>query len=153
SRDDEITGGNADWIVSYHATEADADAGMPTLPDMYQNTTMMPETIWVRVEDAATGCYELVTLTLVVNQLPSPTEIPPVEVCDDDFDGIAIFDLTMDVTDMIINGETFFTLSFHETLAAAELGTPAIATPDAYPSGSTTIYVRATDTDPATSTV
>uniref|UniRef100_UPI00260E502C hypothetical protein n=1 Tax=uncultured Dokdonia sp. TaxID=575653 RepID=UPI00260E502C len=25
SRDDEITGGNADWIVSYHATEADAD--------------------------------------------------------------------------------------------------------------------------------
>ncbi|WP_299770798.1 hypothetical protein, partial [uncultured Dokdonia sp.] len=37
SRDDEITGGNADWIVSYHLTEADADAGMPSLADMYQN--------------------------------------------------------------------------------------------------------------------
>ena len=36
SKDDEITGGNDDWTVSYHLTEADADAGTPTLADMYQ---------------------------------------------------------------------------------------------------------------------
>ncbi|WP_299770789.1 hypothetical protein, partial [uncultured Dokdonia sp.] len=37
-------------------------------------------------------------------------------------------------------------------LAAAELGAPAIPDPANYNSGTTTIYVRATDTDPATST-
>ncbi|WP_229746969.1 hypothetical protein, partial [Dokdonia pacifica] len=68
-RDDEITGGNDDWIVSYHFSEADADAGMPTLPDMYQNVVPASQTVWVRVEDAVTGCYDLITLTLVVNQL------------------------------------------------------------------------------------
>uniref|UniRef100_UPI002614AE7B T9SS type B sorting domain-containing protein n=4 Tax=uncultured Dokdonia sp. TaxID=575653 RepID=UPI002614AE7B len=91
--------------------------------------------------------------TLVVNQLPSPTMIAPVEACDDDFDGIAVFDLTSDeISGAIINGETNFSLSFHETLAAAELGAPAIPDPASYNSGTTTIYVRATDTDPATST-
>ena len=153
SRDDEITGGNDDWVVSYHLTEADADAGMPTLPDMYQNIVLASETIWVRVEDIVTGCYELITLTLAVNPLPSPTTIAPVEECDDDDDGIAVFDLTDPlVSAAIINGEAFVGLSFHETLAAAEIGTPFIADPANYASMSRTIYVRATDTDPATTT-
>ncbi|MEP0517609.1 T9SS type B sorting domain-containing protein, partial [Dokdonia sp.] len=154
SRDDEITGANPDWVVSYHLTEAEADAGTPTLTDLYQNAVPASQTVWVRVEDVVTGCYDLITLTLAVNQLPSPTVIDPIEVCDDDFDGIAIFDLTDPVvTAGIFNGETNFSLSFHETLAAAELGTPAIADPANYASVSRTIYVRATDTDPATSTV
>jgi len=115
SRDDEITGGNDDWVVSYHLT--------------------------------------LITLTLVVNPLPSPTTIAPVEECDDDDDGVAVFDLTDPlVSAAIINGEAFVTLSFHETLAAAELGVPSIATPAAYASMSRTIYVRAMDTDPTTAT-
>ncbi|MFC4636685.1 iron-regulated protein FrpC, partial [Dokdonia ponticola] len=79
SRDDEIIAGNADWVVSYYLTEADADAGMPTLPDMYQNMIPASQTVWVRVENVVTGCYELITLTLVVNQLPSPTAIAAVE--------------------------------------------------------------------------
>ncbi|WP_237747127.1 T9SS type B sorting domain-containing protein [Dokdonia sp. MED134] len=159
SRDDEITGGNDDWSVSYHFTQADADAGTPALADMYQNVVMANQTIFVRVEDIVTSCYETITLTLVVNPLPSPTTIAPVEECDTmandgdpDNDGDAIFDLTGQVTTDIINGEAFVGLSFHETIAAAELGTPAIANPAAYQTVSRTIYVRATDTDPATST-
>ena len=152
SRDDEITGGNDDWIVSYHLTEVDADAGMPTLPDMYQNVVMADQTIWVRVEDVVTGCYELITMTLVVNPLPSPAMIPAVEECDDDGDGQAIFDLTTDVTTDIINGEAFVALTFHETPESAEIGTPLIADPANYQSVSRTLWVRATDTDPATAT-
>ena len=152
SRDDEITGGNDDWTVSYHLTEADANAGTPTLPDMYQNVILADQTIWVRVEDIVTGCFELITMTLVVNPLPSPAMIPDVEQCDDDGDGIAVFDLTTDVTTDIINGEAFVALSFHETPEAAELGTPFIVDPANYASAGGTIWVRATDTDPATTT-
>ncbi len=159
SRDDEITGGNDDWAVSYHLTQGDADAGAPALPDVYQNTVMANQTIFARVENIVTSCFETTTLTLVVNPLPSPTTIAAVEECDTmandgdvDNDGDAVFDLTGQVTTDIINGETFMSLTFHETLASAELGSPSIATPAAYETVSRTIYVRATDTDPATAT-
>ncbi|WP_379953225.1 choice-of-anchor L domain-containing protein [Dokdonia sp. R78006] len=159
SRDDEITGGNDDWAVSYHLTQGDADAGAPALPDVYQNTVMANQTIFARVENIVTSCFETTTLTLVVNPLPSPTTIVAVEECDTmandgdvDNDGDAVFDLTGQVTADIINGETFMSLTFHETLASAELGSPSIATPAAYETVSRTIFVRATDTDPATAT-
>ncbi len=152
SRDDEITGGNNDLTVSYHATQAEAIAGTPELVDMYQNTVMASETIWARVENMVTGCPATITLTLVVNPLPSPTTIPAVEACDDDGDGDAVFDLTGQVTTDIINGEAFVSLTFHQTLAAAEIGTPQIADPANYETVSRTIWVRATDSDPATAT-
>ena len=159
SRDDEITGGNTDWVVSYYLTQADADVGTPALPDLYQNTIMANQTIFARVEDINTGCFDTITLTLVVNPLPSPTTIAPLEECDTmendgdpDNDGDAIFDLSGQVTTDIINGEAFVTLSFHETLADAEAGTLAIADPSAYSTATTTIFVRATDTNPVTAT-
>ena len=152
SRDDEITGGNDDWTVSYHLTQAASAAATPTLPDMYQNVTFAEQTIWVRVEDVVTGCFELITLSLSVIPLPSPSTIPAVEECDENGDGIAIFDLTTDVTTNIINGESFTALTFHETPEAAEIGTPFIVNTENYQTVSRTLWVRSTDTDPATTT-
>ena len=153
SRDGEITGGNPDLVVSYYLTQNHANAATPTLPDMYQNEVPSSQTVWARVDDIVSGCYGLITVTLSVNFLPSPTTIDAVERCDDNIDGVTLFDLTdPSVTDAILNGEAFVLLSFHETLADAELGTPAIADPTNYASMSRTIYVRATDTDTATST-
>ena len=119
SRDDEITGGNDDWTVSYHLTEAEAEAGTPTLADMYQNVTMADQTIWVRVEDVVTGCFDLITLTLVVNPLPSPAMIPAVEECDDDGDGIALFDLTTVLAE--IQDTENVTITVFDDLAFAEV--------------------------------
>jgi hypothetical protein len=159
SRDDQITGSNNNLIVSYHLTQGDADAGTPVLADMYQNEVMASQTIFVRVQDFDTGCFDTITLTLVVNPLPSPTTVAPVEECDVmandgdlDNDGDAVFDLTGQITTDIVNGEAFVALTFYETLASAELGINPIVDPENYETPSRTLFVRAVDTNPATNT-
>ena len=98
-------------------------------------------------------CSNEISFIVTINPLPTPTMIAAVEECDDDNDGEAIFDLTTDVTTDIINGQPFIALSFHETLAEAEAGTIAsIPNPASYQSSGRTVWVRAFDTDPATST-
>ena len=48
---------NPDLTVTYHLTQADAEAGtIPSLTSPYTNI-VNPEFIWVRVEDDITGCY------------------------------------------------------------------------------------------------
>ena len=67
--------GDTNLIVTYHLTEADAEAGTtPSLSSPYTNTTN-PEAIWVRVEDATTGCYGDFQMELLVNPLPTPVQV------------------------------------------------------------------------------
>ncbi|WP_178991757.1 Ig-like domain-containing protein [Winogradskyella schleiferi] len=66
------------YIVSYYATQEDADDKVNPLPTLYENVTN-PQVIYARVDndtpDAVTGadtsiCYALAALTLQVNPLP-----------------------------------------------------------------------------------
>ncbi|PSG86054.1 T9SS type B sorting domain-containing protein, partial [Aurantibacter aestuarii] len=69
----------ADFAVSYYETQADADAGTNPLPTLYNNI-VNPQVIYVRVDNnIPTGtppvdgsfCYDVTTLTLQVNPMPS----------------------------------------------------------------------------------
>ena len=61
---------NPDLTVTYHLTEADAEAGtIPSLSSPFNNTTPFSQTIWVRVEDDITGCYGDFQMELLVNPL------------------------------------------------------------------------------------
>ena len=69
----------ADFAVSYYETQADADAGTNPLPTLYDNI-VNPQVIYVRVDNnIPTGtppvdgsfCYDVTTLTLQVNPMPS----------------------------------------------------------------------------------
>lgn len=63
-----ITGGNTDYSVIFYSTEADAMAGTGAFvaPSSYTNSTN-PQTIWVRVENSATGCYTITNFNLIVS--------------------------------------------------------------------------------------
>ena len=73
SKTDEITGGNPIIEVTYYETQADADAGTNALVSPYTNIEN-PQTIFIRADDLNTGCVvsQGITLSLVVNPLPSP---------------------------------------------------------------------------------
>ena len=153
---DTITGGDLTLNITYHADQASADAGTPVLDDPYTIGSMgtgPDETIFVRIEDLTTGCFRVETITLAVIPLPSPIAIPPVEECDNDGDGMAIFDLTdVSVSGAIINGEPI-ALSFHESEQAAIDNVDPVPDPSMYSaSDGTILYVRAVDTDPNTTT-
>ncbi|MCF1423284.1 hypothetical protein, partial [Mangrovimonas futianensis] len=62
--DGPITGNNPNYVVSYHASQTDADAGTPEVApsaDAYVGTD--GEVVYVRVESVNTGCHTTTTLT------------------------------------------------------------------------------------------
>lgn len=138
--------------VTYHETMSDADNNVNALASNYTNIVAYTQTIYVRVESAtiATDCATIVELQLIVNDTPPIVDPTPLEVCDDDTDGIAIFDLTSKA-DEILDGldPTQYIISYYETQANAEAPMLPILTPGAYtnlvPFVTQTIWIRVDD--------
>ncbi|WP_317194078.1 T9SS type B sorting domain-containing protein [Luteirhabdus pelagi] len=147
-RDAEILDGQAGTVVTYHETLADAGAGVMALSSPYQNLFAGGMTVWARVEFAIppddSGCHTVVPLELVVVASPvAPVALDDLEACDTDGDGQEAFDLT--VQDAAVYGSqdpSGLVLTYHETAAAADAGTPSIAAPSSYVSGGGTVWAR-----------
>ena len=95
--DEDVVNGNpsGNLVVSYHRTLADAQNGVNPLLSPYTNVDPFMQTVYVRLVDLATGCYNTTTLLLVVLDSPQISDPSPLVVCDDDGDGISVFDLTL----------------------------------------------------------
>ncbi|MBF8151624.1 hypothetical protein ITJ86_17145, partial [Winogradskyella sp. F6397] len=105
------------------------------------------QTIFVRAENDVTGCYNTVTVTLRVDPIPSPEANPTaIEVCDDDNDGFAEFDLEQRTIE-VINGEPNVEISYHETQTDAETGdNPIVGLYTNIVANNQMIYVRSENT-------
>jgi gliding motility-associated-like protein len=113
-KDAEILDGQT-GIVSYHFTQADAQSGSNPIASPFANTFATVQTLWVRVQFIATGCFATTTLDVRVNPLPTPATPEPVEACDNDDDGFASFDLDAALVFEIQNGEIGTAITFYET--------------------------------------
>ena len=125
SLDAEITGTLSNLIISYHETEAEALNNVNAIVGDYFNIAAYQQTIFVRVEDTTitTACYTYLNFQLIVNDVPQIELAPePLEVCDDDTDGIALFDLSL-ANNQILNGlnPLDFEVTYYETFTEAEL--------------------------------
>ncbi|TRW25081.1 hypothetical protein FMM05_07130, partial [Flavobacterium zepuense] len=92
------------------------------------------------------------TANITIAGAPVLATADDIALCDNDFDGLATFNLNPAGT-QVINGQTGFTVTYHESLAEAEAGTGAITTPNAYPSevvNTQTIYIRVVPTGTTT---
>ena len=140
-----ITGGDLDLTVSYHASEADADAAASPLADPY---TSAGETVWVRVESSTRGCYGVFPMDLVVVPPPVIFEPDPLVYCDDDNDGFGTFTLT-DADDQVVGGNPGGNLevSYHALFVQAQNGTVPLSSPyeNTVPFDQT-VYARLFDT-------
>jgi len=74
----------ADFTVTYHPTVADALANTGALVNGFENT-MDPQTVFIRVENTATGCLNtnnIASLELSVEPIPLATQpLDPYEEC------------------------------------------------------------------------
>ncbi|MDP2687962.1 MAG: T9SS type A sorting domain-containing protein [Aequorivita sp.] len=131
SMHNEVSNGDPGLTVEWFFSYADEAANLPIPnPTTFQNSST-PQTVIGRVENAF-GCKTLVTLTLVVMPNPTPNMNPtPLEVCDDDNDGFSVFDLNSKDAE-IINGQNDVEITYHETLADAQNGTPGTEIPSPY---------------------
>ncbi len=78
-----VLGGQTGMDVSYHFSQEDADAGDNVLSSPYTNTEVDTQTIFIRLETVATGCYATTTLDLEVFLLPVVPTITDYVLCDD----------------------------------------------------------------------
>ena len=131
-----IANGLPNLLISYHETQADAENNLFPIVGEYDNIVAYQQTIYVRVEDTTitTDCFSYVELLLVVNDVPQiNTESSSLELCDDDTDGFALFDLSLS-NDEVLNGldPSEFTITYYESAENAENAENPIVTPFAY---------------------
>ena len=146
TKEDEILNGQTDVEVSFHDTLLGADSDTGELLDGYINTTMTYQTVFVRLENSTTNCYNVNSLQLEVIESPIANTPADIELCDDSNtgDGLEVFDLTVNEI-LILNGEAGATASYHESSEDANLGQNAILDPENYTntqSPEQEIYVR-----------
>ncbi|WP_459212815.1 T9SS type B sorting domain-containing protein [Aquimarina rhabdastrellae] len=84
----------ADFTVTYHANENDADADQNPLPDAFSTTNNREQIVYRIENNLNTDCYINTTLTLIVNNSPSIGTLTDVILCDDNNDGTVTFDLS-----------------------------------------------------------
>jgi hypothetical protein len=128
--------------ISYYTSPeaAEAGTGAITTPASFTNTTN-PQTIWIRAVNA-NGCYGISWIVLQVNPLPEFNEPDDLVVCDDNFDGTVVWDLTVQTPEILV--DVLDEISYYTSQANAQSGTNAIANPDAFSNTTNpqTIWVR-----------
>uniref|UniRef100_UPI0006E299E0 PKD domain-containing protein n=1 Tax=Lacinutrix mariniflava TaxID=342955 RepID=UPI0006E299E0 len=141
-KNNEISGGNPAYAVTYYFTQADADGQVNPLVSPYTNVVPNMQTIYVGVQDTNTGCYDTTSLDLVVEQAPVAFTPADLEYCDPDSDGFGEFMLS-DTEAEITGGAPGLTVTYHETMADADNNVNALASPyNNIVVNTQTIYIR-----------
>ncbi len=118
----------ANNLISYHNSASEAVDNINALDTNYTYQTAN-DTIHIRIENATTHCFTTYAFNLVVNSLPVANQPTDLETCDDDFDGLFMFDLSSQNTS-VLGGQNpnNFTVSYFDTEASAQNNSNPLAT-------------------------
>ncbi|MGB1309080.1 MAG: hypothetical protein ACPG6B_09230, partial [Oceanihabitans sp.] len=141
-----VQNGQANTIVTYYNNLADAQAGTNNLPLLYTNATAFTqETIWLRIENTVSGCFETSSFTITPFQSAIANPVANQFICDDNNDGFWSFDLAaLEATVLGAQNSSDFAVTFHNTQADADANSNSIASPYTNQTAYTaeTIFVR-----------
>ncbi|RDY60780.1 T9SS type B sorting domain-containing protein [Flagellimonas nanhaiensis] len=124
----EVIGGQnpSNLVISYHDSQADADASSNPLPIIYPSTQYQ-KIIYVRVANISdNSCYDTTSFQLNIFDTPVAPALPDWLVCDDDNNGQFLFDLSQKA-DEILTTVSGSILSFYESQMDAELDQNPVA--------------------------
>ncbi|MFH6768309.1 choice-of-anchor L domain-containing protein [Gaetbulibacter aquiaggeris] len=107
--------------ISYHSSLSNAQNSIP-LTNIFNYTDSFHK-FFARIEDPNTGCIIIPSFNLQINPNPVAIAPPPLEGCDDDYDGFLVFDLSQQ-KDAIIGAEnkTNFEVTFYSNPNDAFIG-------------------------------
>jgi gliding motility-associated-like protein len=138
----------ANFPISYHTSQANAEGNLNPLTIPYQNT-LVTETIWMRIADTTQSCYKVVSFGIELRTQPI-ANTPSFSLCDDSVDGddtngIVEFDLSTKVSEVLGSQlASDYDVKFYYDQAAASAGVVGteITTPIQNTSNPQVIYVR-----------
>lgn len=138
--------------VSYHATQAAADANINAInKTAYTNTVAYNETVYVRIENSGNpDCYDTTTLNLQIDDSPQVQSVTNWDSCDDNNDGFYSFDLTQKDAEILGNqSATNFSVSYYLSQVDADARTNALTSPYANATNPQLIFYRLEHTNNA----
>ena len=124
----------------------EGDSNNPNNEISYYNQTN-PQTLYIRGENDATGCFTIMTLDLEVLPIPYASIPTNLTECDESpNDGFASFDLTLVESEILgVQNPANYNITYYLSQAEAELPATPIANPDTYENSvanGETIYAR-----------
>ncbi|MDG1284635.1 MAG: T9SS type B sorting domain-containing protein [Flavobacteriaceae bacterium] len=143
--DSTVIGTQTGMVVSYHETQSDADINTSAVTSPYTIITANSQTLFIRLENTTTGCFDTTTLELLVDPLPVIPSIIDYELCDYTNSGglQEQFDLSTKVTE-IIDGQNV-SVAYFETETDATNNTNELTGTYQNTSTPQTLYVAITD--------
>ena len=149
----EIINGQNDVSIAYYETEQEAIDAVPgtEIFGLYTNIVAYNQIVFARVTNDVPPellpCFTIVQLELIVVPLPDAPDgnlQDPLIACDEDGDGDAIFDLTVQNNAVygVQDPDDFEPITYHTSQADADTGANAINPANAFESTSRTIWVR-----------
>jgi gliding motility-associated-like protein len=129
--------------VSYHTNMSDADTGMNAIATSYQITPGQ-ETIFVRIENNANGCFTTTQFEIILNenlQISTPNDISQ---CVNENNGI--FDLTQVESEILQNVTQNVVVTYHANANDADTNSNALNTNYTASTNQDTIFVRVQST-------
>lgn len=126
---------SADFVITYHLTEAEADANSNALPTPYCITTNVPtnQTIYSRIQNIISNEVYVYSFVIYVQQITGvPVELNYIIGCDADQDGTTLLNLTQ-ITSQL---NTTNSLVYYATINDANTQQNPILNPNAHPTTS-----------------
>lgn len=119
--EDDLVANPGDYNFTYYETEADAEVPQDNIgtPAAYPIPVDDATVVYIRVEDALTGCYVITSITIQPGTTVTLTSPDPILLCDDDFDGIFEYDLP-DLNDQLTISTAGLTFSYYTSYVNAQ---------------------------------
>ncbi len=134
------------FTITYYTSESDAEAETDAISttESYENTTTN-ETIYVRVYNIEKGCANVTSFQLLLNDLPEINSPVSLQQCDDDTDGVSVFNLE-EAIDFITDEAYEVTFYRTEDGAQSENSYVEISNPTAFSNANyDAVYATVTD--------
>ncbi|MDN3493444.1 T9SS type B sorting domain-containing protein [Winogradskyella bathintestinalis] len=143
----QITVGSPETLdVSFHSTEFEANNNINPVPLNYTNTTN-PQQLFARIDN---GNYCKGISEFAINIISAPLVNPsiPLEQCDDNYDGVLTWDLSISEDDILDVRQNNIEVNYFETVEDLEADNNAIPNAENYTniSNPQTVYVKVNNT-------
>ncbi len=126
--------------VDYYITQEDAINEENILGDTYV-VAGNSQTFYVKVVNRFTGCADITTLDINIQDSIELNQPSPIIACDDNLDGFEIVDLQSIIPTLVENPENYI-ITFHSRSTAAISGSNSINNPSTFNTESDEVFVR-----------
>ncbi|AXO81523.1 gliding motility-associated C-terminal domain-containing protein [Olleya aquimaris] len=132
--------------ITYHLTLADAEAQTNPLPDSF-TTTVNPQQVFATI-DNGTFCKGIESFVFNVIAVPSTNSASGLEMCDDNTDGFATFDLTVSEFEVLSIRQDNTVVEYYTSSEDLELSSNRIMDPTNFTNtvNPQTVYIKVLNT-------